>query len=313
MRRTLFVALLLLPPVLIAGPAANQAQAPYATLKPRITFVSPAWVASHAADPNVRILDVRTDMHAYFAGHVPNAVYLPESNLRGPREGLPVQYLPPSNLARLIAQAGVTREQRVVVYSDGEDVVGATLTAYALERIDVPSIMVMDGGWSAYRDRYPVSQTYPVYAEDVLPARFYADNRVTLAEVRTLIGAPDVRFVDVRPERLYRGLDATWMRNGHIPGAVNLDWHSFVMRDNPHQLRSLEEIRELAHMRGVRHSDRLVVYCGTGREASLVYVVLKHLLGYPNVRVYDGSWNEYASHSELPIENGLVRATENSK
>jgi thiosulfate/3-mercaptopyruvate sulfurtransferase len=309
MKRLLIVIMLLLPAAL-AVPSGDSPQLSYASLKPRITFVTPAWVSAHANDADVRILDVRADMNQYFRGHVPNAVYVPESNFRGPREGLPVQYLPPSNLTRLLAQSGVTRERRVVIYSDGDDVVGATLTAYALVRIDVPQIAVMDGGWSTYRELYPVTQTYPVYAEEVLPSRSYADPRVTLAEVRTLLSAPDVRFVDARPERQYLGLDSTWMRNGHIPGAANLYWRLLVDPDNPHRLRPLEEMRSLVHDRGIRHSDRIVLYCGTGREASLVYVVLKHMLGYPNVRLYEGSWNEYASRAELPVETGRLRATE---
>lgn len=311
MHRRGFVSTLLVPALLIVAPSSERGQFLFQSPKPRIGLVTPAWVAAHVKDPDVRILDVRPDMQQYFSGHVPNAVFLPDANLRGPREGLPVQYLPPAQLTRLLAQAGVTREHRVVVYSDREDVVGAMLTAYVLERIEVPRIFVMDGGWSAYAAAFPVSQTYPAYRDDVLPVRMNEANRVTIDEIEDLLGSPDARFVDTRSERLFVGLDATWMRNGHIPGAVNLDWRLLVDGANPHRLRPAEEIRRIVNDRGLHQADRLVLYCGTSREASLVYVVLKHLLGFPDVQLYEGSWTEYAAHSELPVEGGIWRTVEN--
>ncbi len=130
----------------------------------QFSIVTPQWVSQHANDQNLRILDVRLDQSEYLAGHVPNAVYFQENTVRGPRNGIPVQYLPNDMIAELLVRAGVTDNDSVVLYSDGPAVLGATMDAYALERIGHPRVMVMDGGWTAYKAAgLPVTQQYPTY------------------------------------------------------------------------------------------------------------------------------------------------------
>lgn len=125
-----------------------------------------------------------------------------------------------------------------------------------------------------------------------------------------LIGKPDVVIVDPRPKAQYEGTDQTFIRNGHIPGARNIPWQSLTeannpdeAKKNPHQLKSLEEIRQLLISRGVTPDKTVIVSCSTGREASLQYLVIKHLLKYPKVRIYEGSWTEYSATSN-PLETG---------
>jgi thiosulfate/3-mercaptopyruvate sulfurtransferase len=113
-----------------------------------------------------------------------------------------------------------------------------------------------------------------------------------------------VAIVDARPAAHYRGESRVWIRNGHIPGAVNLEWRTLADASNPHALKPLAELRAIVDARGLKPSDDVIVYCGTGREASLEYVVLKHLLGFPRVRLYDGSWGEYAARREMPVATG---------
>ncbi len=272
------------------------------------SMVSPQWVALHTGEPELRILDVRANPHDYFVAHVPNAVNLSDSSLRGPCEGIPAQYQAPGTLAAILSRAGVRQSDRVVVYSDGADVLGATLVAYALERLGHPEVMVMDGGWSAYREAgLRTSQDYPAYDEGSLPALDNTSIRVNLDEVRALLGQRDATFIDARPAEEYSGRVDTWIRNGHIPGALNIDWHLLVREDNPHAFRSAEELRSLYEVRTIFRKDDIILYCGTGREATLHYFVLKHVLGYPRVRLYEGSWKEYAAHEELPVEADYPR------
>ncbi|WP_035984448.1 sulfurtransferase [Leptolyngbya sp. KIOST-1] len=96
-----------------------------------------------------------------------------------------------------------------------------------------------------------------------------------------------------------------FIRNGHIPGAKNIPWPTFTIgEDNFHQLKALDEIRALLARRQVGRNDEIIVTCSTGREASLQYVVLKHVLGYSNVRLYEGSWTEYSAQPDLPVATG---------
>lgn len=270
----------------------------------KVSLVTPEWVAAHANDSDVRILDVRAEPHLYFSGHVPNAVHLADNTLRGARNGLPVQYLPPETTAELLSLAGVTPQTKVVVYSDGDSVLGATMVAYALEKLGQPEVMIMDGGWSAYKASQQATQKYPSYKTGSLPARDTKSLYVTLDEVKSLIGKPGTVFVDARPQNIYAGDVNVWMRNGHIPGAINSDWHDLVQQDNQHKFKSAEEMQKILDSRGIKKDSNVILYCGTSREATLEFMAMRHLLGYPNVRLYEGSWTEYCAQPDLPVATG---------
>ena len=271
-----------------------------------IEFVSPSWVADHANDANLRVLDVRINPFDYFTAHIPGSVHIADNTFRGPNGVLPVQYWQPEKLESLFQQAGVNNDSTVVIYSDGRDVLGATMVAYLLERSGLAEVAVLDGGFTGYQTAgLPVTKEFPSYEVGNFTVRDNPDVRVTLAEVRELVGQPDITFVDPRPAPLFSGEQEIWVRNGHIPGAKNLPWPTFTAGEaNFHQLKPLDEIRQLLSERNIQPSDTIIMTCSTGREATLQYTVLKHLLGYPNVRVYEGSWTEYSSQLDLPIETG---------
>lgn len=270
----------------------------------QIQFVAPDWITTHAKDPNLRVLDVRINPFDYFNGHLPGAVHLADNTLRGPNGVLPVQYWQPDKLAQLLTQAGVTDKSRVLIYSDGRDILGSTMVAYLLERLGHRNVAVLDGGFAGYKATLPVTKEFPKYTPGNLTVQDNKSIRVTLDEVRKSIGKPGVTFIDPRPEKVFRGEENIWVRNGHIPGARNIPWTTFTETENQHKLKSLDEIKQLLAAKKINRSSNIIVTCSTGREATLQYVVLKHLLGYPNVRVYEGSWTEYSSQPDLPVATG---------
>lgn len=286
-----------------------------AALRTSIQFVSPAWVATNAKDPNLRILDARVNPLDYIAGHVPNAVNIADPNFRGPNGVLPVQYWDQAKLASIFEKSGVTNKSRVLVYSDGRDVLGATMVAYLLERSGIKDVAVLDGGYAGYQaSGQPVVKEFPKYSAKKFTIQDNPSIRVTLADVKQLIGKPGVVFIDPRPPELFRGEKDIWVRNGHIPGARNIPWVTFTEAgnpqeslQNPHKLKSLDAIRQILAEKKIKPSDDVIVSCSTGREATLQYVVLKHLLGYPKVRIYEGSWTEYST-TDLPVETGPEKA-----
>ncbi|MBV5262283.1 sulfurtransferase, partial [Synechococcus moorigangaii CMS01] len=275
-----------------------------------IRFVSPSWLENHLEDPQLRVLDVRINPLEYINGHVPNAVHIADNTFRGPSGFLPIQYWDNSTLETLFAKAGVDNDSKVVVYSDGNDVLGATMVAYLLERAGVEDIAVLDGGYKGYTQVATTTKDLPTYNKPDFKLHDNPNVRVSLAELQQLIGRPGVEIIDPRPANLFAGEVNLWKRNGHIPGAKNIPWPTFTeanntdeAKKNPHQLKPLSEIRDLLARRQITPDKTIIVSCSTGREATLQYIVLKHLLNYPNVRVYEGSWTEY-SNTDLPFETG---------
>lgn len=271
-----------------------------------VQFVPPSWIVEHAKDSNLRILDVRSNPLDYFSGHIPNAVHITDGTFRGPNGILPVQYWQIEQIQSLFKQAGVTDHSNVLVYADGREVLGATMVAYLLERMGHPNVAVIDGGFAAYQAaQLPVTKEFPRYKSDKFTIKDDPSVRVTLEQVKASIGKPNIIFVDPRPPELFSGEQQIWVRNGHIPGAKNIPWPSFTLGEtNFHQLKSLDEIKQILATKGVTPDKDIIVTCSTGREATLQYHVLKHLLGYPKVRVYEGSWTEYSSYPDLPIATG---------
>lgn len=270
-----------------------------------IQFVSPEWIATRTNDLNLRIIDARNNVYDYFIGHIPNAVHLPDAALRAPRAGYPTQYLDTFVTSRLLANAGVKKDDRVVIYSDGTSVLGATMLAYILERVGHQQIFIVDGGFESYQEKNPVAKEYPKYeggGYDVWDNRAVSAN---LEDVKTALSGAKVKFVDARPPENYSGEAKVWVRDGHLPGAVNVTWKTLMDEKNPHKLKPLAEIQKIYTDAGITKEDDIIVYCGTSREASLEYVILKHLLGFPKVRLYEGSWAEYATYSDLKMETGL--------
>lgn len=296
----------------VLGISASNSANPSSSIK----FVSPSWVQEHLSDPKLRILDVRINPLEYIDGHLPQAVNIADNNFRGPNGFLPVQYWETKKIASLLSKAGVGNNSKTLVYSDGSNVLGATMVAYLLERSGAKDIAVLDSGFKGYKDaKQNVTKEFPRYKNGNFALKDNPSIRISLAELEKLIGKPGVVIIDPRPPELFEGKTNLWVRNGHIPGAKNIPWPTFTEANNadealknPHKLKSLDAIKKILADRNIKPSDDIIVSCSTGREATLQYVVLKHLLGYPKVRIYEGSWTEYST-TNLPVETGPERAT----
>jgi thiosulfate/3-mercaptopyruvate sulfurtransferase len=277
-----------------------------------LTLLSPSEAAAAAQSGEWKVLDLRpVPPLDYIVGHLPNAVHLSEQAFRGPNGNLPYQIWSPDELADLLSKAGISNRDSVLVYSDGANVLGSSLVAYILEKSGVPRVAILDGGYSAYKaSASPLTKAYPKYARGRFQPTTVPGLSIPLAQLLPLVGKPGVVIVDPRPKALFEGTENTFLRNGHIPGALNITWQSVTEANNPdeqlknpHKLKSPEALRALFTARGVTPDKDVILSCSTGREASLQYLVLKHLLGYPRVRVYEGSWTEYSATNH-PVQTG---------
>ena len=295
--------------------APSQASAAFSTLAAggtTLQVLSPEEAAAAARSGRWKVLDVRpVPPLSYVGGHIPGAVHLSEQAFRGPNGRLPFQIWTPTKLAGLLSQAGISNRDSVLVYSDGNDVLGTALVAYILEKSGVRQVAIVDGGLSGYKAAgQSTTKAFPSFQAGSFRPTTVQGLAITLDELKPLIGRKDVVIIDPRPKAQFEGTDQTFIRNGHIPGARNIPWQSFTeannadeSKKNAHKLKSLEEIRALLVSRGITPDKKIIVSCSTGREASLQFLALRHLLKYPNVRIYEGSWTEYSA-TNLPIAVG---------
>jgi len=249
------------------------------------------------------VIDTRSAAK-YLAGHIPGAIRLSDESVREASGTLPTAMLSPEALGALFGRLGVDAESRVLVYSDHEDPLSATLVAYALLKAGHPNVAVLDGGFTSWQGAGPTSQDYPAIVPREWKAVREAVAAATLEEIREVLRTDEAALIDARPPKSYRGEGKAWKRNGHIPGAINLDWHTLVRADNESLLKPAAAIRELLKASKLSADDRTIVYCGTGREATLLYLVLRSTPGWSKVRLYEGSWTEYQSHADLVVETG---------
>jgi thiosulfate/3-mercaptopyruvate sulfurtransferase len=257
---SLFVSIVVLPLVPFF-PATLPSVFSVGASTPGVQFVAPAWVSENAGDSKLRILDVRINPFEYFTGHIPGAVHIADNTFRGPNGALPVQYWQPAKLQALFAEAGVTDDSKVLIYSDGRDFLGATMVAYLLERTGHSNVAILDSGFTGYKAaQLPVTKEFPKYTPGRFTVRDNASVRVSLDEVKSLIGKRGVTFIDPRPPDIFAGQQDIWIRNGHIPGAKNIPWVSFTLGEaNFHQLKPLAEIQKILAERNVQKTDDIIV------------------------------------------------------
>jgi thiosulfate/3-mercaptopyruvate sulfurtransferase len=246
------------------------------------------------------IIDVRPDIGSYLAGHIPGAVYLNTESLRSFADGVPNLLLSAESYAALFARLGVREGRPVVVYSAGDTRnIDATYVAWILSGFGI-QVSVLDGGFQQWElEQRPTERAYPIVVSGTFPAKEFHPDRATLDDV--VHRSANTVLVDARPPDQYSGKAGAQMRRGHIPGAISHYWAGDLESGLSHVFRNRDVLKAEYTAQGITPDKDVIAYCNGGLESSHIYFVLHNLLGYPHVRVYDGSWTEYASHAELPI------------
>ena len=289
------------------------ATAPFST-RADIGTISPveAQKLIQNTDPSKRpvVLDTRGGYKDYFRGHLPTAHHLEFDTLRGTDSGVPVQYLPSDLTKALLVRAGVDKNRLHLVYATGDflpndEILSASMVAYVLEKYGVQDIRIVDGGLAGWKAAglQPVQEYFgnPV---GNLPEKGKPEIALTVDDVLKLKDKPGHVLVDARPKNEYLGQDEVWLRKGHIPGAVSFHWARLMEKENTHKFKPFSEVKADLEAAGITPDKEVMCYCGTSREGSLVRFYLKHVAGYPNVRLYEGAWKEYVwvKNKSLPAE-----------
>lgn len=277
-----------------------------------IGIISPAEAKTLIDAPDAArrpiVLDTRGGYKDYFRGHLPTAHHINFDTLRGTDHGVPVQYLPDDLTKALLIRAGVDRNRTHLIYATGEqlpndEILSASMVAYVLEKFGVQDIRIVDGGLPGWKnEKLPVTQEYFGNPAGTLPEERNPGIALTVDDVLSRKGNPGVVLVDARPHNEYVGDDDVWLRKGHIPGAISFHWARLMEQDNTHKFLPFEKVKAELAAAGLTPDKEILVYCGTSREGSLLRFYLRHVAKFPNVRLYEGSWKEYASLKQYPAE-----------
>ncbi len=278
-----------------------------ATALPRI--VSTDELARWQAERSVMVIDVRTDVFTYLKGHLPGAEYLNTETIRASEGGIPTRLLSGQEYGELFSRLGISLDQPVVIYSAGETHnIDATFLAYLLAAFGHPKVFVLDGGYFKWElEQRPIERHYPRIPLTRFPAAPFHPEAASLADVQRALKTGDALLVDARPPDQFAGEAGAQMRRGHIPGAVNHYWQDDLTQAGfGHVWKSADELRSGYRAQGITPDKSIIAYCNSATEASHVYFTLRYLLGYPKVRIYVGSWTEWAEQEALPIETGAT-------
>ncbi len=287
-----------------------QAQAPItakAYANPDV-LVTTQWVAEHLNDPHVRLVESNEDILLYEQGHIPGAVqidWVGDLNDKIRRD-----YLDRQNFNELMSRYGISNETTIIFYGDKNNW-WATYAFWVFQLFGHANAKIMDGGRKKWIDeKRELTKEKPSYPRTDYKAPERADYRFRAFrdQVRDHIGTGQP-LVDVRSPKEFSGellhMEAYpqegALRGGHIPGAKNVPWAQAVNEDGT--FKSADELRGIYEGReGLDADQNVITYCRIGERSSHTWFVLHYLLGYPNVRNYDGSWTEWGNLVGAPIE-----------
>ncbi|MDD1677948.1 MAG: sulfurtransferase [Methanomicrobiales archaeon] len=286
---------------------------PYPLNSGKVSWVSTAWLEDHLDDRNLQILDIQPNVHDYIQAHIPEAVYVNE-NLFRIHQKIPNFWMPPETIQHILRGMGIHNDVPTVIYTSYGplsvctkyigDGLEQTMVAYSLARYGHNRVYVLDGGLIKWQEENRVvNQKFPIVQESDFTVNLQKDLFIPYEEFRSIKDRGDVLVIDARPSAVYEG-KGPWPKAGHIPGAISIPWPSLMDDKNKTLLKPEEQIRKMITEKGVTRDKHILLYCGTGREATNEFILLKWFLGLPSVRLFEGSFTEWSAHPENPTVTG---------
>jgi thiosulfate/3-mercaptopyruvate sulfurtransferase len=266
-------------------------------------LVSTGWLADHLQDGNLTILAVGTEAD-FTAAHIPGALALDYRTIQlptSPEQPLNLQLPPVADLEKVFSTLGISNDSRIVLYMSKDQIAQTARVWLTLDAMGLGAqASVLDGGLPAWqREGRSVTAEVRHPAPAKLKACAAADVVVDVDYVRAHLAGAGVRVVDARLPQYYSGeTPGRNQRPGRIPGAASIPFTSLV--DEQGRLKPAAELERQFREAGVRAGDRVVSYCHIGQQASLVYFAARYL-GY-DARLYDGSFEDWSRHADLPVE-----------
>lgn len=271
-------------------------------------LVSNQWVADNTGKPNIRVLEVDWDpTTAYDQGHIEGASLIDwRKDVNNP---VTRDIIDKQGFGSLLSRLGVKEDTAVVLYGDFNNWF-ATYAFWVFKYYGFNGVRLLNGGRKKWIDEgRRFTANVPTYSPSNYSARDPDESiRAFFPQVKDALGKAGIVLVDVRSPAEFKGevlAPAEYptehaQRGGHIPGAVNQPWAQAVKEDGT--FKSAQDIRGLYEPKKVTSDKSVITYCRIGERSAHSWFVLKYLLGYPNVKNYDGSWTEWGNMVRNPIE-----------
>ena len=263
-------------------------------------LVETEWIAANGGFSRLRLIDYGRKEVDYHAGHIPGAVFIDRKAVWDKVNGMPGMLPSVETMVAELEKAGISNDSKVVIY-DSNSGLWASRLFWALEFLGHRDVHILNGGWNKWvREKRAVQIASYVPPRGKFIPHIQSDFLATEDWILENLTNPDVQIIDTRSPREYAGEDVKAARGGHIPGAVNINWISNLKGDNSKTFAPKEELAELYDSQKISKDKIIVTHCQTGVRGAHTYFVLK-LLGYPKVRVYDGSWAEWGNDWKVPV------------
>jgi thiosulfate/3-mercaptopyruvate sulfurtransferase len=260
-------------------------------------LVDTGWLAAHAGDANVRVVDMR--QNGYADGHVPHAVPLSPVAIRDAKN--PPTFLPsPAAFEAMMSKLGIGDATRVVVYDERGGIYGARLW-WILNYFGHTNVALVNGGWVKWTAEHrAVTTESPAIVDGKFTAKPQPKWIATASDVVAAIDKPGVKIVDARTQNEIDGKDLRNIkRGGFVPSSVPVYWEDLLDAQQK-TFKPADELKKIYEDRGIVPSLEVIAYCQVGMRASVDLFAL-HLIGYDRLRNYYGAWEEWGNRDDLPL------------
>lgn len=258
-------------------------------------LVDTAWLAAHAEDADVRVLDLRRS--GFDEGHIPGALWLDPESIRDTANA-PTFLMPRSTFEQTMARLGISNRTRVIAYDDRGGLL-ATRLWWMLNAYGHSHVALVDGGWVAWMaEKRPTTRAVRPTAAATFAARLDPRWVATADDVKAAIGQAGWKILDARTVAEMDGSDTRLSsRGGVIPSAIPVYWEDLLDAVKK-TFKPADELRALYAARGIAASDEVIAYCWVGHRSSVDLFAL-HLIGHDRLRNYLGSWEEWSQRTDL--------------